>query len=306
VQKAGTIEADREEYMALADFINAKKKRIELPDFKGAPIADTHAHLDMSEDPARALARAGIAGVGLIVNMISVHENPEETLASLPGWIDSARSLLDEEGLPDVHVPHVEVAIGSHPHNASDYTPQIRERLIDFFRNGRIAGLGEIGLDYYYDLSPRDVQMTAFKDQMLLAEELDTVAILHIRDAHEQALEVLHETGLPKAGCVLHCFNLDAQVLKPFVDLGCHIAYGGPLTFKKSEEVRASASLVPRNRLLTETDSPFMAPEPCRGPNNEPALTVFTAAVLADSLGISNRECAEITYANACALFGCA
>lgn len=292
--------------MALADFINAKKKRIELPDFEGVLIADTHAHLDMAKDPARALARAGIAGVGLIVNMISVHESPAQTLASLPGWIDSARLLLDEEGLSAVQVPHVELAIGSHPHNASDYTPEVRAQLVDFFRKNRIAGLGEIGLDYYYDLSPRDVQVTAFKDQMLLAEELDTVAILHIRDAHAQALEVLRETGLPKAGCVLHCFNLGPEVLKPFLDLGCYIAYGGPLTFKKSEGVRASASLVPSNRLLTETDSPFMAPEPCRGPNNEPALTVFTAEVLADCLGITNRECAEITYANACKLFGCA
>ena len=150
--------------------------------------------------------------------------------------------------------------------------------------------LGEIGLDYHYDKSPRDVQREVFALQLRMAHELGLPVSLHIREAHSDALEILRAEGLPAAGCILHCFNLGPDDLAPFVELGCYVALGGPLTFKKECATRAAVALASPGRLLTETDAPFMAPEPLRGVVCEPAHTVFTLRMLLDCLGYAGEQ----------------
>jgi TatD DNase family protein len=152
------------------------------------------------------------------------------------------------------------------------------------------AGIGEIGLDYHYDLSPRPVQREAFKRQLALANEMVLPVALHLREAHDDGLRILTEEGPPVAGVLLHCFNLDFETLEPFLALGCHVAFGGPLTFKKSTELRDAARQTPIKRIMTETDAPFMAPEPLRGTICGPEDTVFTAARLVEVFGLEGRD----------------
>ena len=285
--------------MSFATFINSKKKEIELPDFKGQLVADTHAHLDMLDDPARALARAALASLGLVVTVTSIHERAVETCASIDAWRAQARVMLDEAGFVDVNVPEVRIMVGGHPQDASKMTDEGRALIRKIAQDERVVGIGETGLDYFYETSPRVEQRAIFAEELRLADELDLVACLHIRDAHDEALEILRETGMPRAGAILHCYNLGPEVVQGFVELGCMVSFAGPLTFKKAQEVRDAAAVVPHDRLLTETDCPFMAPEPCRGQTNEPAYTAFTTQVLAESTGLALDECARITYANA-------
>ena len=291
--------------MSFSTFLNAKKKEVELPDFEGAFIADTHAHLDMLEDPARALARSGLAHLGLVVTVASVHENARTICDSLEGWRQSARAMLDAAGFVVAGVPKVRVIVGGQPKDASQMTGEGRALFREVARDKRVVGIGETGLDYFYETSPRAVQKVQFAEELALADELDIVACLHIRDAHDDALEVLRSTGMPRAGAILHCYNMGPETLAPFLELGCMVSFAGPLTFRKAHDVREAAALVPHERLLTETDCPFMAPEPCRGQTNEPAYTAFTAGMLAEATGLSLHECAEVTYSNARKLFGC-
>lgn len=289
--------------MSLSTFTSSKHKDIALPDFGGALIADTHAHLDMLEDPARALARSALAGLGLVVTVTSVHEHGRSTLSAIDGWCAGARELLDGEGLHHVAVPKVRVMVGGHPQDASKMTDELVAEIRELACDERVVGLGETGLDYFYETSPREVQQEVFANELRLADELGLVACLHLRDAHDDALAILREVGMPKAGTILHCYNLDAQTLEPFLELGCMVSFAGPLTFKKATAVREAAAIVPPERLLTETDCPFMAPEPCRGQSNEPAYTAFTTQVLAEATNMSLSECARRTYDNACKLF---
>lgn len=257
-----------------------------------APVADTHAHLSMLGDPSWALACCAVHHVDFVVAMVDPAEDVL-TYGELDGWCEGARALLDAwdaagwraaDGrvLAEVKVPHVRIGIGVHPHNAKCYTTACARRLVEHAADPRTSFIGEIGLDYHYDLSPRDLQREVFAQQVQLAQELGMPIALHLREAHDDALEVLARTGVPEAGCVVHCFNLDADALRPWLELGCHIALGGPLTFRKSGALREAACLVPVDRLCTETDSPYMTPEPVRGTECGPAHTVFTAQRLCD------------------------
>ena len=159
----------------------------------------------------------------------------------------------------------------------------MRRRLAD----ARVCAVGEIGLDYHYDLSPRDDQRRAFRQQIRLAKECGLPVILHVREAYDEALAIMQEEGWPEAGTLLHCFNRDWETLEPWVRAGCYVAFGGPLTFKKADEVRDAAALVPLDRLLTETDAPYMTPEPMRGMTCGPEHVIFTAARLAEVRGVA-------------------
>lgn len=162
-------------------------------------------------------------------------------------------------------MPWVRIAVGVHPHNAKLFDDAMEAELIERLHDPRTSALGEIGLDYHYDLSPRDVQQDVFRKQIRIAKEAGLPVILHMREAHDDGFAILQEEGFPEAGTLLHCFNLDAAELKRWVDAGCFVAFGGPLTFKKADEVRVAAKAVPIDRLLTETDAPYMTPEPLRG-----------------------------------------
>jgi TatD DNase family protein len=269
---------------------DTKHRVVEAPVFSaGVQMADTHAHLDMLHYPALALARAAAHQVSFVVSVVDPTEDPSFTLDNLDAWQQEAGELLkrwsdeedSEEREPDAP-PEVSVIMGCHPHNASAYTEAVEAQLVHALTTDpRVVGIGEIGLDYHYDNSPREVQQRVFRRQIHLAHEHESTIALHLREAHADGLRILKEEGLPAQGVLLHCFNLDYATLEPFLELGALVAFGGPLTFKKSDEVRAAAARTPLDRLVTETDSPFMAPVPVRGSVCEPASVVFTAEVLA-------------------------
>ncbi|MDO4502644.1 MAG: TatD family hydrolase [Coriobacteriia bacterium] len=177
------------------------------------------------------------------------------------------------------------ISVGVHPHNARHFTPEVQAHLYDLMADPRVNAVGEIGLDYHYDLSPRDVQRDVFRTQLRMAKEAGLPVALHIREAHDEALEILHEEGFPEAGTLLHCCGLGPEELRPWIDAGCYIAYGGVVTFTNSDDAREGAKLVPLDRLLTETDAPYMAPVPLRGSECQPDYTVLTAEFLADLRG---------------------
>lgn len=269
----------------------------------GAPIADTHAHLDMLEDPARALARAALAGVDFVVTVVDPTEKPERTFGELSAWRAEAARLLVGEGSVAA-VPDVRLIIGAHPHNAKDFGAEARAKLRVLATDSLVAGIGEIGLDYHYDYSPREDQRRTFAAQLKTAHDLGLPAVVHLREAHDDGEAVLREVGPPAAGCVLHCFTGDAELLGRFLDLGCLVSFAGPATFRKADEIREAAARVPLDRLLVETDCPFMAPEPFRGHKNEPAFTVLTALRIAGVRGISPEDFARATWETSRRVFG--
>jgi TatD DNase family protein len=279
-------------------FADSKGREVVAPDL-GGPVADTHAHLDMLEDAGAALANAARAGVDFIATVADPSEEASRTFDELPIWYARARELLDVAGLAETPLPNVRTIVGVHPHNAKDLTPEVEVELIRLARHALTSAVGEIGLDYHYDYSPRDAQREAFRRQLEFAHELGLPAVVHLREAHEDGEAILREVGLPEAGCILHCYNLGPALLGRFLALGCTVSFAGPATFKKADDVREAAAMVPSDRILTETDCPFMAPEPFRGRKNEPAFTVFTAARLAEARGEGAADFAAAAYANA-------
>lgn len=292
-------------------FYQKRKKEkcrfVEPPHLCG-PIADTHAHLDMLSNPARALARSAYYGVRFICTIMDVQEDHRTTFEKLSSWFKEAHVLYDRYELGDFEqeAPKVRIGIGCHPHNAKHYDSALERRLLEVLHDPRVAAIGEVGLDYHYDHSPRPQQREAFRHQIRLAHETGLPLILHLREAHDDGLAIMNEEGFPEAGVLLHCFNLDEAVLAPWVEKGCYVAYGGPLTFKNTPEVRQSALTVPLDRLLTETDSPFMTPEPLRGIECGPEYTIFTAAKLLELFDCTTepaqRTMLERLFDNACTL----
>jgi len=194
----------------------------------------------------------------------------------------NAAGVLDALGEPLVE-PRVRVVAGCHPHNASKFDDAARAALRELLVHPQCCGVGEIGLDYHYDLSPRDVQRAVFAEQLGLARELDAPLSLHIREAHHEAAPIMAEVGLPaSAGAVLHCFDLGPADAAPFQEMGCVLGVGGAVTFKRNEGTREAVLQAPLTGVLTETDAPYMAPEPLRGVQSEPAMVAATARYIAD------------------------
>lgn len=295
--------------MLLPLFADSKGRPVSNP-MQGLPVADTHAHLDMLEDPALALARSALAGVGFVATVADPTEDAWRTYSDLESWLANAAELIAADAAElasagfsaAIQVPRVRAIVGAHPHNAKDFSAEAEATLRELASDALTCAIGEIGLDYHYDYSPRDVQRDVFARQLAIACELELPAVVHLREAHDDGEAILREVGIPAAGCILHCYNLGPDLLERFITLGCHVSFAGPVTFKKADDVRESAVLVPADRLLTETDCPFMAPEPFRGIKNEPAFTVFTAARVAAARGEELPPFAEKTFANALAL----
>lgn len=187
-------------------------------------------------------------------------------------------------------IPRTRIACGVHPHVASQWNDDMESRLLARLADPRTVALGEVGLDYHYDLSPRDVQQGVFRRQVQLAHMTGLPLVLHVRDAHEDAFHILEEEGWPAAGTLLHCCSVGPEELARWVDRGVYVAFGGAVTFQRSDDLRASAAMVPVGRLLTETDSPYMAPVPFRGLECGPEFTVFTAERIADVRGAQPGE----------------
>ena len=278
-----------------------------------APLADTHAHLDMLADPGLSLARAGVHDVRFVEAIADPVEDGWQTFDQLGDWLRSAALDVRQMGSlccgqAPYDVPRVRIAAGVHPHNASAYDDVLDALLVQrISQDARISAIGEIGLDYHYDLSPRDQQRQVFRRQLAIARQAGLPVALHIRDAHDEALARLSDVGFPEAGTLLHCCTLGPAELAPWLEAGCYVAVGGALTFKSADAVRAAALTVPLDRLLTETDAPYMTPAPLRGNPCGPEHVAFTAERLAALRGLptdspERRAFYDQLYRNALAL----
>lgn len=293
-------------------FFRTKKGRpVALPCPAG-PVADSHTHLTCLRElsPEVALARAALAGLDFLVTVVDPTEDatdPAALLASLDAWQAGARETLDAWGAPEVAVPRVRLLVGCHPHNARLFDEAARAAMRELLGQSVCCGIGEIGLDYHYDLSPRDVQLSVFSEQLALARAIDAPLSLHVREAHDDAFALMAREGLSAAGAVLHCFDLGRDELERFLGLGCHFGIGGAVTFASCEPLRDAMRACPAERIVTETDAPYMAPAPLRGTPCEPACTAVTVDFLARLRAEARGEDVAWQYAtfagNARALF---
>jgi TatD DNase family protein len=257
---------------------------------------DSHCHLQdrytaasasAGDDEVRAvLDRAAAAGVTRAVCVGTDAESSEEAirLASLDGL-----------------AVEVLATVGLHPHDASRGTSTLA-RVLDAPGADRVVAIGECGLDYYYEHSPRDVQRGALRDQLGLAKERDLAVVLHVRDAFDDLFEILGEVGVPSR-TILHCFSGTPEDARRCVAAGMFVSISGIVTFKNAEPIRAALSEVPLDRLLVETDSPFLAPEPHRGRPNEPAFVAVVGERIAETLNLDVRVVREATATNASRVF---
>lgn len=259
---------------------------------------DSHAHLDVPNfdaDRAEVISRARAAGV--------------ELMLEIAGSDVGKGSLMPGLKLAEEH-EFIYAAVGLHPHEASLYDAELEQTLLECSRHPKVIGWGEIGLDYYYDNSPRDVQQTAFRRQLELAIERRLPAIIHTRDADDDTISILRESWFERGGAaiggIIHCFTGTQVLADAAVEMGFHISFSGVLTFKTAEELRGVARSVPIERLLVETDCPFLAPVPHRGKRNEPAFVIETAKKLAELKQVSVEEIANVTSGNFRRLFGLA
>lgn len=248
-------------------------------------IIDTHAHLDMLDDPAAALARARAAGVVEVVTIgvdLASSRQAAQMAAALPG---------------------VFYTVGLHPHDVAQACEELWREMETLARAGAKA-IGECGLDFFRDLSPRPAQREAFARQIELAKSLKLPLVIHDREAHAETAALLREQDAGQVGGVFHCFSGDLGLAKGALDLGFLIGVTGTITFPKNQALRALVREVPRNRLVIETDCPYLTPVPHRGKKNEPAYVAFTNAGLGQALGLSPEACADLTTANARRLYG--
>jgi TatD DNase family protein len=248
-------------------------------------IVDSHCHLDHKQfagEVEALLDRAKAAGVEHFLT-IGTGDGPP--------ILDVAVRLAER-------FPNVWATVGVHPHDASKVDCQTFDELRALSRHPKVVGIGEIGLDYHYDFSPREKQSEVFLEQLRIAKEAGKPVIIHTREAWEDTIAVLKGPG------ILHCFTGDAQQARTAVDLGFHLGFGGVLTFPKSEALREAARIVPEDRLLVETDCPYLAPVPFRGKRNEPAYVAHTVRKLAEVRGVSEDDIARATTTNFQNLFG--
>jgi TatD DNase family protein len=252
-------------------------------------LFDTHAHYDderFEEDRHQVIKMAFEKGVGYIINASS--DIPSNSLSvSLSQEFD-----------------FVYAAVGVHPHNAGEMDDGILETLKVYAKMPKTVAIGEIGLDYYYDNSPREVQKYWFARQIGLAKELNLPIIVHDRDAHEDVMNIIRTEDAKAVGGVMHCFSGSAEMARDLLALNFYISIGGPVTFKNAKKVIEAVKYVPMDRLLIETDCPYLTPEPYRGKRNDSGYVGLIAEKIAGIKGVSFEEIAEITTNNARRLFG--
>lgn len=249
---------------------------------------DSHCHLAMEDfdaDRPQVLERAKAAGVSRFVAVGTVPED-WPTVAQMAAESSDCRA-----------------TAGLHPHEAKRFSPELMVSLREALRRPGVTAVGETGLDFHYDLSPREQQVAAFRAQVELAAELALPLVIHSRLALEETLSVL-EAVRPVRGGVVHCFTYGPEGAVRFLELGFHISFSGIATFPKAGELRAAARLVPLERFLVETDAPYLAPVPFRGKRCEPAHVATTGEHLAAELGLEPARLARATSENAARLFG--
>jgi TatD DNase family protein len=254
-------------------------------------LVDSHAHLDFEDyrgDREAVIARAREAGVRCIVAV---------GLWRGPGDFGEALALAAER--PDTFA----ATVGIHPHDCARVPEEDWLACARLARDPRVVGVGETGLDYHYDHSPRPAQRDAFRRSLGIAREAAKPAVVHVREADADCAAILREEGVPPAGGVVHCFTGDWEAARAYLELGLFISVAGVVTFKGAEAIREAVRRIPRDRLLVETDSPFLAPVPHRGRRNEPAWVARVAERVAEIWGASPEEVAEVTSRNAQRLF---
>jgi len=200
--------------------------------------------------------------------------------------------------------PDVIATVGVHPHDADSVSDSVLNEIAILAQDEGVVAIGEIGLDYHYDFSPRDVQRRVFAIQISLARELELPIVVHVREAYQDVMSILKSEHAEDVGGIVHCFSGDREAAKDCLDMGFYISVGGILTFANSQELREIIRGLPMDRILLETDAPYLTPVPYRGKRNEPAYLVHVAEALANLKGITFDEVAETTTLNACKLFG--
>ena len=251
-------------------------------------MIDTHCHVQdpkFADDRDEVIARARAAGV---TEMVTISENLDES----PATIETARRY------------GIRAAVGIHPHEAGKAPDDLQERLHALLREREVVAVGEIGLDYYYDNSPRDVQARVMRAQLAVAREAGMPVVFHQRDAFDDFTAILREEWRPQMRGVVHCFTGNADQARTFADeFGLYLGIGGVLTFPKAEELREAVRAVGIAPIVLETDCPYLAPVPVRGKRNEPAFVTHVAAKLADLLETPLSEVTAATDENAARLF---
>ncbi len=246
-------------------------------------LTDSHCHLDDSKfdaDRDAVVERARAAGIDVMLAVGTGGGPPD-----LEAGIRIAE-----------RYQRIYATVGIHPHDASKATEESFARLTELWRHDKVAAFGEIGLDYHYDFSPREIQRDVFARQLKIANAARLPVVIHTREAWEDTMAML-KAHAPARG-IVHCFSGDERQAREALDLGFHLAFGGVVTFPKADAVRAAARITPEDRLLIETDCPYLAPAPHRGKRNEPAFMVEVAKRLAEERGQAVERIAEATTAN--------
>jgi TatD DNase family protein len=252
-------------------------------------LVDSHCHLDFpdfSTELDAVVARAQTAGIGRIVTISTRVKRHADVLAIA-------------ERFPDVYC-----SVGTHPHNAHEELDVTTDELVERARHAKVVAIGEAGLDYHYDYSPRAAQEQGFRAHIAAARATGLPLVIHSREADADMAHILEEeTGKGAFPAVLHCFTSGRELAQRAVALGLFVSFTGIVTFKKSDELRAIAAELPADRILVETDAPYLAPGRMRGKRNEPSFVVETAKTLADVRGVSLEEIARLTTENFFRLF---
>ena len=248
-------------------------------------LIDTHAHLDSTdynEDRAAVIARTFADGIGVITVGVDLSSS------------EAALKLAQRHRF-------IWAGVGVHPHEAKTFNNEVNEALRKLASDPKVVAIGEIGLDYYRDLSPRKVQRDVLAEQIELANQVDLPVIIHNRESTKDMLAILR-AHRPRRG-VIHSFLGDLDLAREFMDLGLYLGIGGPLTFKKNDILRDAVTRIPLERILLETDCPYLTPVPYRGKRNEPAYVCYVAEEIARLKGITSEQVARLTTENARGLF---
>ena len=249
-------------------------------------LFDTHAHMN---DPAFDEDRNEM--------ILSLKEKGTDFVMNVGCCLESSRDCIAMAE----HYPFVYASVGSHPDSADEVDEQVLEQYRQMAKHPKVLAIGEIGLDYYYETIPREIQQKAFRMQMELAKELDMPVIVHERNAHDDGMRVVKD--FKNVTGVFHCYSGSAEMARQLVNMGWYIGFTGVLTFKNARKAVETAESIPLDRIVLETDCPFMAPEPFRGKRNDPGYLYRMAERLAEIRGISVEEVHAVTTANAKRLY---
>jgi len=251
-------------------------------------LVDSHAHLEMPEfkkDLEEVIQRAKDSGVQYIFTVGTEKADWNQTLDISHRY------------------PSLYAILGIHPHHAKKMDPETYPLLRDLCKDEKVKAVGEIGLDFFRNLSPKEVQLRRFREQIGLAKELGLPIVVHDREAHQETLEILKSEGAKECGGIIHCFSGDYEMARACIDMGFYISIPGSITFKNAGGLREVVEKIPLDVILVETDAPFLTPEPFRGKRNEPAFVRYTAKKIAEVKKIAFDRVAEATGENALKVF---